>query len=515
MASLEAGTKGGGREDFERCASVFIELYNEFESSDRADSLLFNAAHCSESAGMIGQAVQLRIALLERHPQSDLAESTLWTLAEGYTAITHYEHAAERYEQYAAQYPEAKETPGALHNAYLFRVGLSQNAAALRDLDEYQRLYERKDPDKAALIFWARQSLLETEVQRRDHALAYLEGPGKAGPIDRVLVAEAVIAQFDWRRSCTEPLLFDSCITIERTGKRTWVPGVSAREQAEVDRVRAEQAGKSGKRAERCGGSGYAVVNVHARKQTLARVARDRFAQILTMIRRADPLEIPAHEVDRQSDLADAWAMALVYQADAAYEEALRLELPDNLDFFVDLDLQDSTDPATARRYKAQLQRKLDSYERLSSFLSRAQDFGKELASRYAEVERTRSPHWQLLAATRMGLLYESFADQLAHAKIPRALRSEPQVEAYCDALVDASLQSRDAIEVWAKCIYVSRQFQFFNELSRLCEARLSDLDPRRHPATNELFGESVYAPTRLRTVGVQPESGVPEAPSL
>jgi hypothetical protein len=515
MALLEAGRKTRDRDSFERCASVFIELYNEFEASDRADSLLFQAADCSQSAGMIGQAIQLRTALLERHPQSDLAESTLWALAHGYTAVAYYEDAAERYEQYAAQYPKAKQTPDALQNAYLFRVGLSQTDAALQDLGEYERLYARKDPDKAAHLFWARQELLETEVQRRDHALAYLERYGEAGPLDRTLVAEAVIAQFDWRRSCAEPLLFDSCITIERAGKRTWVRGISASDQAKVDRVLAERAGKSIKPPKRCGGSGYAVVTVHARKPKLASDAQARLRQILKAIRKHDPIEnIPEHDVERRSDFADAWAMAIVYQADADYEAFLRLELPDNLDFFIDADLRDSADLADARRYKAQLARYEDSRRRFGAFIEQKRGLGGDLMQHYAEVKLAGSPHWLFVAAARQGVMYESFADQLEHAKIPQSLRSEGESEVYCEALAEQATPMREqAIMALKYCVERSTEFQFFNEFSRSCEARLAELDPwdDHHPVTNELFGESVYAPTRMRTVGVLPESGVPE----
>jgi hypothetical protein len=513
-ALLEAGRKTGDRDSFERCAVTFIELYNEFESSERAHSLLFRAAYCSQSAGMIGQAIQLRTALLERHPQSRLAESTLWALAEGYTAITFYEQAAERYEQYAAQYPKAKETPDALQNAYLFRVGLSQNGAALQDLDEYERLYAGEDPDEAARIFWAQHDLLETQRQRRDHALAYLERHGEDGPLDRALVAEAVIAQIDWRRSCTEPLLFDSCITIKRVGKRNWVRGISASDQATVDRVLAERAGKSLEPPKRCGGSSYAVVTVHARKQKLARAAQDRFGRILPMFRKASRIEIPEHEVDRKSDLADAWAMAMVYQADVRYEEFLRLELPDNLEFFIDMDLKGSADQADARRYKAQVAQQQDSYRRLSAFIERKRDLGVDLRDRYF-VRLTGSLHWQLVAVARQAIMLESFADQLDHAKISRTLHSEPQIEAYCDQLTELATPLRE--EAVVDCQFVverSTEFQYFNEFSRLCEARLADLDPwsYHYPPSNELFGESVYAPTRMRTVGVLLESGIPVA---
>jgi hypothetical protein len=511
VAHLEAGRASGGRESFERCADVFVELYNEFESDDRAALLLFNAAECSESGGMVGQAVQLRIALLERHRESELAAGTLLALAGSYASIAYYEKAAERYEQYAGSHAKNAETPDALQNAYLFRVGLGQTEAALQDLDDYERLYARKDGDKAARIFWSRRDLLESATQQREHALAYLDHHGHADR-DRSLVAEAVIAQIDWRRSCTEPLLFDSCISVERNGRRKWLRGISAPDQAKVARVRAEQADKPYKPPKRCGGPGLAIVTVHARKQKLAADAQARFGRILSAIRKGNPIEIPEHEVERKREFADAWAMAMVYQADVLYEEFLRLELPDDLELFIDRDLRDTSVLAQARLYKAQLGRYEDSAKALSMFLGQKQDLGGEAMNRYLAVKTTGSPKWQMAAAARMGMLSDSIADQLEHAKIPRSLRSEREIRMHCDHLaIQAEPFREQAIAAWSYCVEKSTVYQFFDESSRLCEARLAELDPWRYPATNELFGESVYAPTRMRTVGLLPESGVPE----
>jgi hypothetical protein len=504
----EAGSESGDRESFERCAEIFIELYNEFETHDRADTLLHNAADCSEFAGMIGQAIQLRTALLDRHPQSDLAERTILALAHSYAAIAYYEDAAQRYEQYAKQYAKNTETPDALRNAYLFRVGLGQTEPALRDLDEYERLYERKHSDKAATIFWSRHEQLESSAQQREHALAYLDRYGRTDMV-RSIVAEAVVAQIDWRRSCTEPLLFDSCISIAREGKRKWLPGVSTADQAKVAAARAEQSGKPYKPPKRCGGPGHATVTVHARKHKLAADAQARLGQILRAIRKRDR---PEDEAEHNSDFADAWAMAMVYQADARYEEFLRLELPDNLFFFIDEALRDTRVLAEARLYKAQLGRYEDSSRRLRDFFGQKIELSVELQNHYAEVKLTHSPYWTLVAAARLGMLFETFADQVDHAKLPRELRSQQQIEAHCNQLADAAEPIREQmIMVWAYCVERSTEYQVFTESSRLCEARLAELDPWRYPATNELFGESVYAPTRMRTVGPVPESGVPD----
>jgi hypothetical protein len=485
VAHLEQGRASGSRESYQRCADGFVELYNEYEEYARADELLFNAAVCSEFAGAIGMAIALRAALLEHHPQSNLAEPTLAGLAFWYAAIAHYDDAAERYEQYAARYPHSKDTPDALQNAYLFRLGLDQTDAALENLDDYEQLYEREDPDKAAQIFWSRRELLDSARERREHAVAYIERHGKAVSVDRWLVAEAVVAQIDWRSSCSEPLLFDSCITIERRGRRPRVPGMSASMRADVARMRAQ---RPGKKPERCGGPGYAIVTVHAREQELAKQAQARFDRILSALGKSGPIQIPEHEPWRRASFLDAWAMALVYRADAKYEKFLRRDLPADL-----------KPDRTQRRYEQAI-------VRLGTFTTKKEDLGEELADQYAAVDAVASPHWQLVAAARVGMLYESFADQLEHAKVPGGLVDRAQLEDYCGLLgAWAQPLRQHAIEAWGRCIERSTQLELFGEFSRLCELRLADLDPR-HPATHELFGEPGPGPTRMRTVGVLPD---------
>lgn len=403
---------------------VFVGLLAlDVHAQEPEDEKLFNEAASRELAGDIGVAVRLRVQLLDRFPQSDLAEPTLVALARTYAAIAYYDDAAERYEQYAQLYPNSKDAPEALQNAYLFRVGLDQTDAALRDLDEYERLYARKDPDMAARIFWSRSELLDTAKQRREHALEYIQRHGRGGSVDRWLVAEAVVAQIDWRSSCAEPLLFDSCITIDD-----------------------------------------AVVTVHARKRKLASEAQARFDRILSAIQKSS-IQIPEYEYERQRSFLDAWAMALVYQADADYEDFLRLGVPKKLD---------------------------REGSRLREFVEHKLELGTELAERYAAVKAVRSWRWQSVAMARVGMLYETFADQLDH------------FGGWAQPLRDK------AANAWLYCLVRATEYQYFDEFSRLCELQLAEHNPRNHPAAHELLGEFGHAPTRMRTVGVLTESGVP-----
>jgi hypothetical protein len=99
----------------------------------------------------------------------------------------------------------------------------------------------------------------------------------------------------------------------------------------------------------------------------------------------------------------------------------------------------------------------------------------------------------------------QNFADQLYRAEVPKSFKVEDQYFAYCDALADqAEVPQKMANEAFTYCLERSTEFQFFNEFSRMCEEELQQRDPDKFPATNELFGTSIYTDSRLDVVGVQ-----------
>jgi hypothetical protein len=491
FAHLEAAS-------FEDCARDFLQVYNTEQQHPRPDMLLWHAAECAEAAGSIGPSVQARTALLERHPDSEFARDTLLRLADSYAAVAYYERAAERYEQFAAHYRDDKHTPDALQNAYLFRVGLSQRDAARRDLVDYERLYEQKDLEKAASFFAARQQLLDSWKDKRKHAVEYLAKYDGEVDLDFLIVAEAVIAQIDWRRSCPEPLLLDSCISVVRERvhpSRAALPVPTLTKPNQRYRP-----------PKRCGSPSQAIVTVHRRNTKLSADAQARFQKILKLARAPRKIAIPEHEVARQRDFAAARAMAMVHVADAKFEDYLRLELPPNLDFYIDGDLRgdygDPVDPVAERKYQAQLKIHNDSMRQLLEFVERKRALAKELWDLYGKVEFAMTPHWALVAAVRYAWVARAFHDKLTNAKVPGSLRSEVEVQSYCKALADEAAHT-SALPAWLYCVERSTEFQIVNEFSYSCEDELAQLGV---PPTTELFGQPVYAGGGIQPVGVLSE---------
>lgn len=497
MAYQEQG-KAGDPEGYVNCAETFVQVYNDHEDHERADTLLFNAARCYEAAFLVGKAIKIRSALLDAHTDSEHYQQTLRELGQNYQAVAYYSDAADRYEQYADKYTKDDFTPEALQNAYLFRLGLGNEEKAQSNLGKFEGLYRKKDPSTAAKIFWSKHELLDSEDEKLSHAREFVSRYGTKGGVDRRVVAEAAIGQILWRQSCTKPLLFDSCISIKREKANA---GKDVKEKARKLRRKAKK--KKNDLPKFCGNPTQGIVTVHARDGKKAKTAQGHFSTALKLS--AKKPKLPAEEVERVEAYKNAVGMSMVYSADQKYEEYLQNVMPEGLDFTVEEWKKDSGLPKWEREYKEQMKTAQDSKKRFKEFFDKKVSVAKELQERYAKVKTSQSPYWVLAAAARSAISMQNFADQLYRAEVPRSFKVEDQVFAYCDALADqAAMPQKLANDAFTYCLERSTEFQFFNEFSRMCEAELQQRDPEKFPATEELFGTSVYTDSRLDVVGVQ-----------
>ena len=179
--------------------------------------------------------------------------------------------------------------------------------------------------------------------------------------------------------------------------------------------------------------------------------------------------------------------------------------MPEGLDFTVEEWKKDSGLPKWEREYKEQKATFEASAKRFKEFFDKKVSVASELQERYAKVKSSGSPYWVLAAAARSAVSMQNFADQLYRAEVPSSFKVEDQVFAYCDALADkAAVPQKMANDAFTYCLERSTEFQFFNDFSRMCEGELQQRDPEKFPATEELFGTSVYTDSRLDVIGVQ-----------
>ncbi len=490
----------GDPQGYKKCGNEFVQIWNDFEKHPRAATLLFNAARCFEAGYLVGNAINMRKELLSRYPKSEHAKQTLRELGQNYQAIAYYEDAATRFEEYATQNPKDNFSSEALNNAYLFRLGLGQQEKAAADLAKYEDFYKKKDVTTAAKIYWSKHSLLTDDASKLAHAKAYLSTYGGKGGADRQAVAEASIGQILWRQSCDKELLYDSCITIQRKKASA---GEDARKKAEKLRTRAKK--KKDALPKYCGTATQALITVHKRDGKKAAEAMSHFDAVLRASSKKP--NIPADDLARVDDYKNAVGMALVYTADKKYEEYLALEIPGNLFFGASAEeWKKELGGKYEKEYKDALAKETDSKKRFGDWFDRKKKLGGELIEGYAKVKASGSPYWTLAAAARTALVNRNFADQLYRAPVPENLKNEDQKDAYCDEL---AIRYGDPLTATAKealeyCLARSTEFQFFNSFSRMCEEELQQSDADKYPATNELFGTSIYTDSHLDVVGVQ-----------
>jgi tetratricopeptide (TPR) repeat protein len=497
----------GDPEGYVKCANQYLDVWNKFEDHDRADILLFNAARCFEAAFLVGNAIKMRNELLNRYPDSDKYQQTLREVAENYQAIAFYANAAENMEKYADKYTKDDYTSEALQNAYLFRAGLGDEAKAEANLNKYEGLYKKKDPKTAAKIFWSKHDLLDSEEAKIAHAKDYLKSYGRKGGADREAVAHSVIGQGLWRQSCNKSQLYDSCLTVER---KKATAGEEERKKAENLRKKTKK--KKDDVPKFCGSATQGLITVHSRDSKKAAEAQSHFREVLKIA--AKPPAIEESEAQRIEDYRNAVGMSLVYTADKDYEEYLGVNIPDKLEFFVEDWKKGSGIPKWEKEYKEQLEVRDASMKRFKEFYDRKNELGAKLIKAYLDVKGSGSPFWTLAAAARTAVLSQNFADQLYRAEVPKSIKNEDGYFAYCDALADqAAGPEKMATDAFTYCLQRSTEFQFFNEFSRMCEEELQQRNPDEYPATNELFGSSIYTDSQLDVVGVQTSLDGDEAP--
>jgi TolA-binding protein len=509
MTYLEAGRKGTDPDGYRKCAEQFINIYNEYgDEHEKASTLIYNAAECYEAAYLLGQSVRFRKILLDKFPNSEHYQKTLSNLAGNYQAIAMYDKAAQHMEMYADKYKTDKQSPDFLRNAYLFRLGLGQDQDAAKNLSKYENLYKKDNPELAAKIFWSKHDILKTDEEKLKHAEEYLKIYGKNGGLDRRIVAEATIGQILWRQSCSEGLLYESCITIKRKKAQA---GDKAREAAQKLRQKAKKvndkkAGSSKKQEipEYCGRATSGIITVHDRNKKKAEEAQKYFDSVLKLAK--NKITLPEEDRDRREDFANAVAMSAVYKADRQYEEYLKIEMPGNLSFHVEEWKKDSGYPKWEKEYKEQVKKKEDSTKRFLEFYEKKTKIGQALQQQYdGIVNAKQSPYWMLAAAARSAMVSQNYADQLYRAEVPKEFKTEEQADAFCDELGDrAQPIQEDAVKKFSFCLERSTTFQFFNEFSRLCEEELQQREPDKYPATEELFGISQYTASRPDRVDVQ-----------
>jgi len=195
--------------EYQQAGEAYLAFVKDFPRTEIADKALYNASVDFFKAHLFERALETRERLFKTYPKSTLVPLCIWANAEGYESIGDFERAADAYEAYVRGFQgsrgaaaPAKKSAGkngkkkkngkaavaeppkpgpvweeskaqiALYNAAVYREGLGQLKASLRDRELYLDLFPNaKDADAVSLSM----AELEERTGQYGKAVAFLD----------------------------------------------------------------------------------------------------------------------------------------------------------------------------------------------------------------------------------------------------------------------------------------------------------------------------------------------------
>ena len=208
------------KKDYAKAADAYMTFVTEWPKSELGEKAFHNGAINYFNAKMINKAIELRKQFIVKYPKSQYVPADVFALAEGYEAIADFEPAAKYYEFFADAYEKSKgpkkakagpkkgdkdkkdapeqvweeqKAQDALFNAGVFRDGLGNYKAALRNREKYLDLWPKsKDVEavqKSILDLYEKMGQWNKVTKGlEDYEREYIKDPNK------VLTAEGRIA---------------------------------------------------------------------------------------------------------------------------------------------------------------------------------------------------------------------------------------------------------------------------------------------------------------------------------
>ncbi len=194
--------------EYAQAAEAYLSFVRDFPRTEIADKALYNASVDFFKAHLFEKALETRERLFKNYPKSPLVPLCIWANAEGYESIGDFERAADAYEAYVQGYQQSRAPAPAtkkgahakkgkkgkavaaepppksgpvweeskaqigLYNAAVYREGLAQLKASLRDRELYLELFPNaKDADAVNLSI----AELYERTGQNAKAVAFLE----------------------------------------------------------------------------------------------------------------------------------------------------------------------------------------------------------------------------------------------------------------------------------------------------------------------------------------------------
>ena len=509
--------------DFKACGEAMLAAFDMQPEDSLAPTRLYDAALCFQNARLIGAAIKTRRELINKFPDSPLAQRAQFQIASGYHQIAFYKQAADNYETFAKRYPKKEQSVTALGNATTFRIGLGDYEQAVDNMNAFIKQYGKIKPKEAADVFYQMGTVYEKEdrdAELERHLELYLSKWSKYGGVDKQILAHFKLGELAWRRSCPVKGQNGACIQVERVRA-----GGRERAFAELNKRRRRARKKALRRKGRtqCGPPTRSKIVVKTRNARMVKKAEGHFRQVLSLWNRGKAMKrirgkSAAESKQRAALAAYAAAGSKFYQAEKTFESFLAVGFPSGLDFTPPNPFRSR---AVQKKQKARLkaaQKKFKDYQDKKAKLTIALTGNARKKSKglYGDVLNFKVAHWTIAASARIGQVWQGYADQLFTAPIPKNLKEMDkygvaQKDLFCDALMDkADPLETKAVEGFDLCLKAATRRSWYNEWSRTCEVELNQMRPSDYPLASEAKPEPGFIGTQMMAAPVVTE--LPEA---
>ncbi|MFH1131031.1 MAG: hypothetical protein V1754_06830, partial [Pseudomonadota bacterium] len=494
------------------CGEGYARLANKYQNDPKWAELLFNSAMCYETAKLIGQAIYVRSTLIKAKLDDKddkngrlLAQKSLYMIAQNYHALAWYSRAAKYYEDFANKFPGEKESPDALQNAIVFRLGRGEFEKAQKDSDMFldPRKYgsRKKYQAKAAAVHFSLGYIYEETNDipaMMKHYENYISRWSKFGGVDQTILAHVKIAEALWNASCPVETVNGACIKVGRVRSKRTVRKIKGEEERKKKTIEIRS---------QCGPETKMRVEVLKRNPAKVSLAQKHFKAALDLYKKFGDKDVRGANEDerarRTKDMLHAAASAQFHQGEMAFESFLEVKFPEGLDF--------SEDKKTKDKKKKQSEKEFSKYlDTKGTMLNKTRET-------YQEVIKLRDAHWAIAASARIGQLFQNFADALYTAPVPKAsvpkgLTTRDQKEeyimaftdAYCDTLENKAAPLEDkAVQGLDTCLKKSTEYSWYNDWSLLCEKELNQINPKDYPIASEIRPTPGYVVMRAGRASV------------
>lgn len=495
---------------YREAAATYVGIAREHRECGRLDEVLYNAAIDYEAARLLGRAIQVRNVLITNFSESPLAQRAIYLIGANYHALAIYSNAAQWYERFAREFPNAalplqnfmtregeevtfRDTCTAeelndpeacavgrlaLENAVFFRLGLGDEeniAKALEDAALYERNYRRTFPRETSQVVFSLGSIYERAGDWGHvftHYHSWMRDYGRRGLPHEVIRAHVQMGRAEWE-------------TDERTQAETHFRAAVRVWERDAARDIASAEGSDDERA-----------------LWLARAK-------------------------------DAVSEAYFYLAEYRYHDFRAIHFPR---------FRGATTMAAVNEW---------STRELVPWLTRKFESLHTAETAYNLVAALEVPQWQIAAAARVGSMYRSIVEDVRSAPIPDEIANDAELEGiYLDSLEavlngsnpgpDGRWDTADdtrctegseevacqaapiprAMNAFQFCLILATRVRWFSEWSQLCEVALNELAPADFPLAAEIRGVPAYiqdvlappGPVELRREESEDESGTGDA---